>query len=304
MTDTLLPANDGKSKPAAILSGGRLRVIGKLLKQLPLAAIVLLLPVVVCGIFGPLFYPHDPTVMKLSAALKPPAWMANGQWTYFLGTDNIGRDLLSRLIEGARISLIVAVCGVGIAGVFGVALGMMAGYFGGKIDNFIMRLVDIQMSIPAILLTILLASVMGGGLVTIIISISIIFWTTYARVVRGETLSLKERDFVSLAKVTGCRPARILWHHIFPNLVNTVMVLASLQLGRAILVEAGITFLGLGIQPPDTAWGLIISDGRIYMSTAWWVPTFAGAAIMVTVLGANLFGDWLRDKLDPRLRQL
>ena len=167
-----------------------------------------------------------------------------------------------------------------------------------------MRLVDIQMSIPAILLIILLASVMGGGLVTIIISVSIIFWTTYARVVRGETLSLKERDFVSLAKVTGCSTPRILLLHIFPNLMNTVMVLASLQLGRAILVEAGITFLGLGIQPPATAWGLIISDGRIYMSTAWWVPTFAGIAIMITVLGANLFGDWLRDKLDPKLRQI
>jgi peptide/nickel transport system permease protein len=275
-----------------------------LLRQFPLASVALLLPVIVCGLFGPMFYPHDPTVMKLSAALKPPAWMAGGDWSYFLGTDNIGRDLLSRLIEGARISLIVAVFGVAIAGLFGVAMGMIAGYFGGKIDNLIMRLVDIQMSIPAILLIILLASVMGSGLVTIIISISIIFWTTYARVVRGETLSLRERDFVALAKVTGCKPARILGLHIFPNLINTVMVLASLQLGRAILVEAGITFLGLGIQPPATAWGLIISDGRIYMSTAWWVPTFAGAAIMMTVLGANLFGDWLRDKLDPRLRQI
>jgi peptide/nickel transport system permease protein len=181
---------------------------------------------------------------------------------------------------------------------------MIAGYFEGKVDNIIMRIVDAQMSIPAILLIILLAAVLGGGLATIIISISLVFWTTYARVIRGETLSIKQRDFVALAKVTGCKDSRILRKHIFPNLFNTVMVLATLQLGRAIIIEAGITFLGLGIQPPATAWGLIISDGRIYMSTAWWVPTFAGIAIMITVLGANLFGDWLRDKLDPRLRQL
>lgn len=273
-------------------------------RELPLVPIILLLPVVVCGLFGPLFYPHDPTLMKLSGALKPPAWIEGGNWSFFLGTDNMGRDLLSRLIEGARISLLVAVFGVGIAGVFGVAMGMIAGYFEGKTDNVIMRIVDTQMSIPAILLIILLAAVLGGGLTTIIISVSLVFWTTYARVIRGETLSIKQRDFVALAKVTGCGHMRILGKHIFPNLINTVMVLATLQLGRAIIIEASITFLGLGIQPPATAWGLIISDGRIYMSTAWWVPTFAGIAIMITVLGANLLGDWLRDKLDPRLRQV
>lgn len=273
-------------------------------RKIPVVPILLLLPVVVCGIFGPLFYPHDPTVMKLSMALNPPAWVSGGDWSYFLGTDHMGRDLLSRLIEGARISLLVAVFGVGIAGIFGVAMGMIAGYLEGTIDNVIMRIVDTQMSIPAILLIILLAAVLGGGLVTIIISVSLVFWTTYARVVRGETLSIKQRDFVALAKVRGCGNIRILQKHIFPNLVNTVMVLATLQLGRAIIIEASITFLGLGIQPPATAWGLVISDGRIYMSTAWWIPTFAGVAIMITVLGANLLGDWLRDKLDPRLRQV
>jgi peptide/nickel transport system permease protein len=276
----------------------------RFLRQFPIIPVLLLLPVIICGIFGPLFYPHDPTAMNLSMSLRPPGWMSGGDWSYFLGTDNMGRDLLSRLIEGARISMMVAVFGVCIAGLFGVGMGMIAGYFEGKVDNVIMRIVDTQMSIPAILLMILLAAVLGGGLATIIIAISLVFWTTYARVIRGETLSIKQRDFVALARVTGCKDARILWKHIFPNLFNTVMVLATLQLGRAIIIEAGITFLGLGIQPPATAWGLIISDGRIYMSTAWWVPTFAGIAIMITVLGANLFGDWLRDKLDPRLRQL
>lgn len=295
MTTTEMTFNRHRTDLAGLFQGVR---------DLPVVPILLLLPVIMCGIFGPLFYPHDPTVMKLSAALKPPAWVAGGDWSFFLGTDNMGRDLLSRLIEGARISLLVAVFGVGIAGIFGVTMGMIAGYFEGKIDNIIMRVVDTQMSIPAILLIILLAAVLGGGLATIIISVSLVFWTTYARVIRGETLSIKQRDYVTLAKVTGCGHARILRKHIFPNLVNTVMVLATLQLGRAIIIEASITFLGLGIQPPATAWGLIISDGRIYMSTAWWVPTFAGIAIMVTVLGANLLGDWLRDKLDPRLRQV
>jgi peptide/nickel transport system permease protein len=262
------------------------------------------MPVLICGIFGPLFYPHDPTIINLSNTLKPPAWMDGGQLTYFLGTDSLGRDMLSRLIQGARASLVVAVFGVCFAGIIGVTVGMIAGYFGGKIDNVIMRIVDTQMSIPPILLVILLSAVMGGGLVVIIVGIAIIFWTTYARVVRGETLSLKQRDFVALAQITGCGKSRILLKHIFPNILNTIVVLATLQLGRAIMIEAAITFLGLGIQPPHAAWGLIIADGRIYMTTAWWVPAFAGLSIMITVLGANLFGDWLRDKLDPRLRQV
>ena len=172
-----------------------------LLGRLPVVPIILLLPVVICGIFGPLFYPHDPTTMKLSFALRPPGWLDGGNWSYFLGTDNMGRDLLSRLIEGARISLLVAVFGVGIAGIFGVTMGMVAGYFEGKIDNIIMRIVDTQMSIPAILLIILLAAVLGGGLVTIIISVSLVFWTTYARVIRGEALSIKQRDFVALSLI-------------------------------------------------------------------------------------------------------
>lgn len=266
--------------------------------------VVLLLPIIVCGIFGPLFYPHDPNHMNLNLALQPPAWMPGGDPSYFLGTDNLGRDMLSRLIEGARASLIVSVVGVAIAGGIGVILGMMAGYFGGALDNIIMRIVDSWMSIPVILFMLLLSAIMGGGLTTIIISIGIIFWTGYARVVRGVTLSIKQREFVALANVTGCSNLRVLWKHVFPNLVDTIVVMATLQLGTAIMIEASVTFLGLGIQPPDTAWGLIVADGRKYMSTAWWLPTFGGLAIMITVLGANLTGDWLRDKLDPRLRQM
>ena len=275
-----------------------------LFKRYPIIPALCLLPVIICGIFGPLFYPHDPTLMNLGGALKPPAFLSGGEFSYFLGTDHMGRDLLSRLIEGARISLLIAVFGVLLSGFIGCSLGMLAGYMGGKTDEVIMRIVDAQMSIPAILLTILLAAALGVGVTTIIISISVVFWTAYARVIRGETVSLKQREFVVLAGVTGCSSARILIKHIFPNLISTITVLATLQLGRAILIEASVTFLGVGLQPPDTAWGLMISEGRMYMATAWWIPTFAGLAIMVTVLGSNLMGDWLRDKFDPKLRQL
>ena len=275
-----------------------------LFRRYPIIPGLCLLPVIICGIFGPLFYPHDPTMMNLGGALKPPVFMTGGDVSYFLGTDHMGRDLLSRLIEGSRISLLIAVFGVLFAGFIGCTLGMLAGYIGGKTDEVIMRLVDAQMSIPALLLTILLAAALGVGITTIVISISVVFWTGYARVIRGETVSLKQREFVILAGITGCSKARILLKHILPNLISTITVLATLQLGRAILIEASITFLGVGLQPPDTAWGLMISEGRMYMGTAWWIPTFPGLALMVTVLGSNLMGDWLRDKFDPKLRQL
>ncbi len=272
--------------------------------KLPIIPIVLLLPVIVCGIFGPLFYPHNPTEINLNLKLQPPAWAVSGQLGYLIGTDHLGRDLLSRLMQGARISLLVALVGVGLAGFIGVLAGMVAGYFGGKLDNSILRIVDIQMSIPVILLAILIAASLGAGLGTIIVCITLVFWTHYARVIRGETLSIKQREFVAAARITGCNKRRILMKHIFPNLISTVLVLATLNLGRAIMIEAALTFLGLGLQPPASAWGLIISEGRIYLSSAWWIPTFAGLAIMITVLGANLLGDWLRDTFDPKLRQI
>ncbi len=273
-------------------------------KKLPIGPIVLLLPMIVCGIFGQFFYPHNPEGMDLAISLRPPAWLPGGEWTNILGTDHLGRDLLTRLIAGARASLIVALFGVAIAGLTGISLGMVAGYSDGIIDNIIMRIVDSVMSIPAILLAILIAAALGPGITTIIISIAIVFWTAYARVIRGETLRIKQHDFVVQAKVTGCRSLRIMMKHIAPNIVATSMVLATLQLGQSIMVEAALTFLGLGLQPPASAWGLIISEGRGYLSTAWWIPTFAGLAIMVTVLGANMMGDWLRDALDPKLRQI
>jgi len=294
--------NDGRENFRPL--NGKMQALLSKLRRIPIAGMILLLPMIVCGIFGPLFFPHDPTAFDLSGTLSPPAWLQGGKWSNLLGTDHLGRDLLSRLIEGARSTLIVSVFGVGLAGLIGVSLGMLAGYFEGKIDNLIMRIVDTMMSIPAILLAILIAASQGSGLPTIIASITIIFWTGYARVIRGETLSIKQREFVTQARVTGCGRARIIYKHIFPNLINTVVVLGTLQLGRAIIIEASLTFLGLGLQPPASAWGLMISEGRMYMSTAWWIPTFSGLAIMMTVLGANLTGDWLRDTLDPKLKRV
>jgi len=220
----------------------------------------------------------------------------------------MGRDLLSRLIEGARASLLVGIFGVLFSGLIGLTLGLMAGFFGGAVDNIIMRIVDIWMAIPQIFFMLLLVAALRQagitGLAPIIISIAISMWVPYARMIRGETLSVKQRDFVALAKVSGCSSSRIMIKHLFPNVMNTFVVMATTQLGGAIMAEAGMSFLGVGVQPPNTAWGTLISESnRFITSGVWWIPTFAGIAITLTILGANLFGDWLRDALDPRTRQ-
>ena len=266
------------------------------------------MPLIIFGIFGPLMYLHDPHVPNLSIALQPPAWSAGGNWAYPLGTDQLGRDLLTRLIEGARASLLVAIFAVLISGAIGVFLGLLAGYVGGVADNIIMRLVDTWMAIPGIFFMLMLVATLRragiSGLAPIIISISITAWVPYARMIRSETLSIKQRDFVSLAKVTGCSNARIMLNHLFPNVMNIVVVMATTQLGGAIMAEAGMSFLGVGVQPPNTAWGLMISESnKFMMSGVWWIPTFAGLLISLTILGSNLLGDWLRDALDPRTRQ-
>ena len=279
------------------------RTLRSRLRRWPVLQVLLLMPILLFGIFGSFFYTHDPAVINPAVSLKPP-YLFGGNTSYFLGTDHLGRDVFSKIVAGAHASLIAASAGVLLAGILGIFLGMVAGYLGGWFDDVIMRIVDIQMSIPAILLTILISAALGGGLLTVTICIALVFWTQYARVIRGETLSIKEREFVALARIAGCGPGRMLIKHILPGLISTCTVVASLQLGRAIIIEASITFLGLGIQPPKTAWGLMMAEGRMYLSTAWWLPTFAGLAIVMTVLGANTLGDWLRDRLDPKLRQL
>jgi len=272
-------------------------------RRVPVLPLLLLAPILIFGFFGSFLMPHDPTMIDPAHALQPPVF-AGGTWLYPLGTDHTGRDLLSRLIDGARNSLAVAFFGVALAGAFGTLIGLTAGYFRGAVEELLMRLVDMQLAIPTILLAVLLAAVIGGGLTTVIASLMITFWAGYARIVRGETLSLMQRDYIALARVAGASRWRIVRLHVLPNLLSVVVVLATLQLGAAVGLEAALTFLGLGIQPPASAWGLMISDGKLYMSQAWWIPTIPGIAIVMTVLGSNLFGDWLRDRLDPRLSQL
>lgn len=268
---------------------------------------VLLAPLVIFGIFGPLIYPHDPRLIDLDRALQPPAFVSGGEWSYFLGTDQMGRDLLSVIIQGARASLLVAIFGVVIAGIVGVTIGSISGYFGSKVDALVMRVVDAQLAIPNLFMVLMLVAVMRQldmtGLVPIIVALAVTLWVPYAVVARGEILTVRKTDYVRLARVTGCSNRRVLFRHVWPNVTNSLIVVTTAQVGMAVMAEAGMSFLGVGVQPPDTAWGLLISQSTQYMSSAWWVPTFAGIAITMTVLGANLLGDWLRDTLDPTLRR-
>lgn len=281
-----------------------IRSIASKIPGLPWLPLSILLLVAFAAGFGPLITPYDPGALNLSVALKPPAWETGGSTAYPLGTDNLGRDVLSRIILGARVSVTVAFYAILLSGAIGSIMGMIAGYFGGKVDLLIMRLVDIQMSIPALALALILAAALEPGLTTVIVVIVVTYWTWYARIVRAEVLTLKERDFVALARVAGCSPASILFRHFFPNIVNTLLVLSTLQMGSVIIYEASLSFLGLGIQPPDVSWGLMLADARPYITVAWWVITLPGIAIVITCLGSNLFGDWLRDTLDPKRRQL
>jgi peptide/nickel transport system permease protein len=268
---------------------------------LPLAIILLFLVIPV--IFAAQIAPHDPLKGSLSKRLKPPVWAQGGSIEYPLGTDKMGRDILSRIIYGSRISLMVSFMAIFIGGAIGTTLGLISGYFGGKIDALIMRLVDISLSLPTILLALVLVSAVGPGYGPVIIVIAVLFWARYARLARGETLSIRERDFVARARVAGASHLRIMARYIFPNIVNSLVVLATLQVGAVILLESTLSFLGVGIPRPTAAWGVMVADGRELIVTAWWVSMFPGIAIMLTVLALNLFGDWLRDHLDPKLKQ-
>jgi peptide/nickel transport system permease protein len=256
------------------------------------------------GVFGPLMAPHSPTDVELGIRLQPGIWSGEGDWSYPLGTDHLGRDIFSRILAGARVTLTFSMLAIALAGVIGTSLGLIAGYFGRWVDVIVMRLVDLAMSIPFVLLVMILAAAFGAGFTNLVLVVSVLLWAGYARQVRAEVLSLKERDYVAFAKVAGVSTPRILLRHILPNLTHTVVVLATLQVGYVILVEAALSFLGVGIPAPAAVWGSMVADGKAVMNSAWWVATFPGLAIGSVVLSLNLFGDWLRDKLDPRLRQV
>ena len=278
--------------------------IGDIVKQVPLIPSTILVIFVVAGVFAPWLSPRDdPNSGTLNQHLEQPFWEGAVK-ECFLGCDQQGRDVLSRLLHGARISLIVAFSAIAIAGGIGVTLGLTAGYFGGPVDSLIMRLVDIWYALPSILLALILVVVLGPGLINVIIVIGLTLWAFYARMVRGEVLTVRELDYVALARVAGSGGFRIAVRHILPNVFNSVIIIATLQVGGVILFEASLSFLGLGVPVDVPSWGQMVADGRQYMTVAWWLAAVPGLAITFTVLCFNLFGDWLRDYLDPKLRQV
>jgi peptide/nickel transport system permease protein len=268
----------------------------------PLAILVFFL--VIPAVFAPLVAPFDPYQGALRARLIPPFWQEGGTIEHLLGTDKLGRDMLSRLIYGARVSITVSLIAIFVSGIIGTLLGLISGYFGGRTDSAVMRLVDISLSLPTILLALVLSAALGPSFTTVLIVISVLLWARYARLVRGETLSIKERDFIARARVAGASHLRIMLRYILPNVINSLVVLATLQVGYVILLESTLSFLGAGLPRAEPAWGLMVADGRELIVTAWWVSMFPGIAIMLTVLSLNLLGDWLRDHFDPKLKNI
>lgn len=280
------------------------RILGRRLARRRTAffGLVVVALVVATALAAPWLSPFDPIAQDIGHRLKPPGWLDAGGRLHPLGTDHLGRDLLARVIFGAQPALLVGFAAVMISGVLGMVTGLLGGYFGGRVDDVLMRLADVQLAFPFILLAIAVIGVLGPSLPTIIVVIGVSSWVVYARVVRAAVLGLREREFVQAAQALGGGDVRILVRHILPNAFAPWLVVATLDMARVIVIESALSFLGLGVQPPTPTWGGMLADGRVYLTTAWWLATFPGFAILVTVLGINLFGDGLRDTLDPRLK--
>jgi len=275
------------------------------LQRVPIFPLLILATLIFTAITADFLAPHNPEVGNLRYRYRPPVWQDKGSWEYVLGTDHMGRDILSRLIFGARISLLVGVTASLFAGTLGTTLGIMSGFRGGWVDQVIMRLTDAWLALPGVTFAILFAVLMQPGKWNIILILGLVYWTLYARVIRGEVLSLKERDYVRLATVAGCSRAKIMWTHILPNVANSAIVIATLQIGVSIITEATLSFLGVGVAPPEPAWGLMLAEGKSgLMAGYWWLSVLPGLCIMLVVLAANLLGDWFRVWSDPQLRQL
>ncbi len=274
------------------------------LRRLPTLQLFVIGLFIFLSIFGQWLTPVPFDEQNLRLRFLPPAWLEGGDLRYLLGTDNLGRDILSRIIVGAQASFIVAIAALAFGSVMGSLIGLASGYFGGRFDAFVMRTADGMMAFPLILAALLLVAVIGPGVHTVVIATSLILWARFARLIRSEVLSVRERDFVKLARIAGASNVRIMTVHILPNVLNSVVVLLTLQLGFIIIVEATLSFLGAGVPPPTPTWGQMVAGGRTYIETAWWISLFPGLAIAAVVLSFNLLGDWLRDHLDPKLRQL
>ena len=293
------------SRAATVALSWRLPLLRFRTEGWPLIPIGILVVLALVAIFAELIAPHNPEIGTLGERFKPPAWLAGGTEKYLLGTDHLGRDVLSRLIFGARVSMVVGFTAVIVAGCVGTFLGILSGYLGGWVDQVIMRVTDSWLALPGLTFAIFLAAIVGPSATNIVIVLSLVFWTRYARIVRGEVLSLRERDFVRLAVVAGCSKWTIMRKHILPNVLNSAIVIATLMLGVVVVTEAALSFLGVGVPPPQPAWGLMLADGKKgLMAGYWWLTVFPGVCIMLLVLSANLLGDWLRVKFDPQLRQL
>ncbi len=279
------------------------RVLGELLRnKAALLGLLILIVIATAAVAAPLLAPVDPTIQEVTQRLKPPGWEMPEGRINLLGTDHLGRDILSRLIYGARISLVIGLSAVALAGTLGTLLGLVAGYRGGRVDDLIMRATDTMLAMPFILLALAVIAVLGPSLRNIIFVLGITSWVSYARIVRAEVLTLRTREFIVATLALGSGGRRIVFRHLLPNVLTPVIVIATLEVARMIILESALSFLGLGVQPPTPTWGGMLADGRAYLSTAWWQATFPGLSIMLTVLGINLLGDWLRDILDPRLQ--
>ena len=291
------------SRAATLTTGWRFAALH--IGDFPIIPTAILVGVALVAIFANLITPYDPEVGTLGDRFRPPFWQAGGSEAHLLGTDHLGRDVLARLIFGARVSMVVGFTAVVIAGAVGTVLGILSGYLGGWVDQVIMRFTDTWLALPALTFAIFLAAIVGPSQWNVVMILAVVYWTRYARVIRGEVLSLRERDFVRLAIVAGCSKRTIMKKHILPNVLNSAVVLGTLMLGVVIVTEATLSFLGVGVPPPKPAWGLMLADGKKGMMAGyWWLTVLPGFCIMFMVLSANLLGDWLRVKLDPQLRQL
>jgi peptide/nickel transport system permease protein len=301
-SQVLAPSPVFPSRPVA---PSRWKKLAFQLRTAPLIPLAILAALVLTALLADFLAPHDPTIGNLRLRYRPPMWQERGSMEFILGTDHMGRDVLSRIIYGSRISLMVATIAVLVAGVIGTALGILSGFRGGWVDQVVMRLADTWLALPTVSFAILLAVLVRPSEWNIAFILGAVYWTRYARVIRGEVLSIKERDFVRLAVVAGCSKAKIMWTHILPNIANTAIVIATLQLGVSIIAEATLSFLGVGVAPPQPAWGLMLSEGKAgLMAGYWWLSVIPGLCIMLVVLAANLLGDWFRVWSDPQLRQL
>jgi peptide/nickel transport system permease protein len=284
--------------------GTKITHFWKTLRRFPVIPAAILGIIVFIAIFANLISPYSPEAMALKDRLTPPFFMSGGSTSHLLGTDNLGRDILSRIFFGARVSLSVSLLVIAICSTIGTILGMLAGYLGGRLDALLMRVTDAALAFPALLIALLLGVALGPSFFTVVLALSALGWAPYARMIRGDIMKLRQEDFIAQARIIGSSPFRIITRHIFPNVINTLVVLMTMSVGLVILIEASLSFLGAGIPPPTPSWGSMVSDGRNLFAEAWWISLFPSLAIGLVVLSGNLMGDWLRDKLDPKLRQL